>query len=271
MAASHPLPEPVSHGRRLTALAAAHPDQDAIVYAAPDGAERRVSWAELDRRSSQVARLLAARGVGEGATVAVGLPNCPEHFLACFAAWKLGALALPLRAALPAPERDALLALARPALVVAEWGDLPYPTLSPADLDRAADYPDGPLPDRVPHPGRAVASGGATGRPKLIVATVPGLFDPDEPAVPYLRPGDGKCGELRAGYAKVDRIGRTPARPGVDVHPWVEVLDVSVGETACRRELRPLREAGNSRDRRGGRGGCGGHRLRHLPHLPRLP
>ena len=187
MAASHPLPEPVSYGRRLTELAAAHPEKGAIVYAAPDGAERRVSWAELDRRSSQVARLLAARGVGEGATVVVGLPNCPEHFLACFAAWKLGGLALPLRAALPAPERDALLALARPALVVAEWGELPYPTLSPADLDRAAGYADGPLPDRVPHPGRAVASGGATGRPKLVVAPGPlaarpgayaGLFGP---------------------------------------------------------------------------------------------
>jgi bile acid-coenzyme A ligase len=166
-------PAPVSYGRRLTMLATERPDGAAIIFAPQDGEERRLSWSELERRANQVARLLADRGVGERDTVVIGFPNNPEHVIISFATWKLGGMILTLRAALPPYERDAILDLAHPRLVVADWPDIAYPLMPPADLARAEEYPDDPLPDRVPEPGRALASGGSTGRPKIIVTPGP--------------------------------------------------------------------------------------------------
>jgi bile acid-coenzyme A ligase len=42
-----------------------------------------------------------------------------------------------------------------------------------AELERAEEYAGEPLPDRVSNPGRALASGGSTGRPKIIVTPGP--------------------------------------------------------------------------------------------------
>jgi len=159
----------ISFGRRAAELAAAHPEKPAVIFLPQAGEERIVSWRELDRASNQIARLLAARGVHEGATVVVGGVNSPEHILVTVAAWKLGALMLPLRAVLPARERDAILAIARPALIFADWEDVAYPVIHPADLSLAAAYDDTPLPDDPPHPGKAIASGGSTGRAKIVV------------------------------------------------------------------------------------------------------
>jgi long-subunit acyl-CoA synthetase (AMP-forming) len=76
--------------------------------------------------------------------VVVGLPNSPAHFFATFAAWKLGALTLPLRSVMAAKERDSILALGKPQVVVANWPDLPYTTLS-------ADALATPLTSRMTH------------------------------------------------------------------------------------------------------------------------
>src|SRR5215212_5501455 len=103
--------EPISYGRRLSLLAAEHPDRAAIVFVPQEGEERVVTWAALDCASNRVARLLAARGLDQRSLLAVGLPNCPEHYVATFAGWKLGALVLPLRANLSARERDQILEL----------------------------------------------------------------------------------------------------------------------------------------------------------------
>ena len=157
------------HGGRYPLLAQEHPEKTAIVFVSVDGSERQVSWRELDERSNQVARLLAGRGVGEHSLVVVGLPNCPEHYVATFAAWKLGALVLPLRAVLPGRERDQILELGDPAVVVADWEDVTFPLVTMNDLAASMALPAEPLPDRTPHPGKAIASGGSTGRPKIIV------------------------------------------------------------------------------------------------------
>lgn len=166
-------PAPVSYGRRLADHAAAHPDRPALIFAPAAGPEIARSWRDLDAASNRAARLLAARGVGQGDTVALALPNCPAHFVVAFAAWKLGATLLALRADQPARERDELVALARPALVVADWPDAAAPALAPPDLATADALPADPLPDRVSDPGRALASGGSTGRPKIIVTPGP--------------------------------------------------------------------------------------------------
>jgi bile acid-coenzyme A ligase len=154
-------------------------DETAIVHVGPDGAEHAVSWRDLDRRANQVARLLQSRGVGQGSTVIVALPNTPQHFFADFAAWRLGATVLPLRWDLPSWERDRLLDLASPTAVVGSWADAAAGTLSPDDVDASVAFDDGELPDRVPDPVRVIATSGSTGRPKLIVIPVAGVVGAD--------------------------------------------------------------------------------------------
>lgn len=170
--------EVVSAGRRLSWHAERHPDATVLIIVRPDGEVREVTWGELDAWSNRLARFFAERGVAETSTVAIGLPNCAEHVAACYATWKLGAMTLPLREAMPEPERDAILDLARPTLVISDWQGLAWPNLSRARLARADGYSSDPLPDRLPTPGRAMASSGATGRPKLIVRRAPWGFPP---------------------------------------------------------------------------------------------
>jgi len=180
----------VSFGRRLSQLASKHPDRTAILFVPVDGLERDVSWCELDRFSNQVARLLASHGVDHTSRVIIALPNCPEHYVTAYAAWKLGAFILPLRAALPQHERDQIMTLFNPTVVIADWENIQYQNLSLAGLRHAEALSDHPHPDRIPHPGKAIASGGSTGRPKIIVdplswARVPG----GPPYYDWLQPG----------------------------------------------------------------------------------
>lgn len=161
--------EPISYGRRLSMLAAEHPNKAAIIFAPVEGPGRTMTWGELDRASNRVARLLEERGVNGRAMVVVGLPNWPEHYVATFATWKLGALVLPMRSSLPARERDQILEVGTPAVVVANWEDVAFPLLTTADLASADAYADTPHPDRIPHPGKSIGSGGSTGRSKIIV------------------------------------------------------------------------------------------------------
>ncbi len=56
----------------LPRSAAIYPDRTAIVHG-----ERRISYREFDARARRLASALAARGIGEGDTVSVVLPNVP--------------------------------------------------------------------------------------------------------------------------------------------------------------------------------------------------
>ncbi len=177
------MTELVSFGRRLSMLAEEHPDRDAIIFIPVDGDEEHVSWARLDRRSNQIARLLSGRGVDEHSRVVVGMPNMPAHFLLTYAAWKLGALVIPIRSNLPARERDQLLDLAQPTIVIAPWGrEITHPFLSREELEGSYDWDDSALPDVTPNPGKSVCSGGSTGRPKIIVDPRPWAFVPGDVA-----------------------------------------------------------------------------------------
>ena len=72
--------------------AAAAPDKVAIVEAGG----RTWTYGELKRASDRLANAFRARGVGRGDRVAVVLPQSPEVMVAHLAAWKLGAVTLPL-------------------------------------------------------------------------------------------------------------------------------------------------------------------------------
>lgn len=166
-------PELISLPSRISKSAMEHPERAAIIFVPEEGPHQTYTWQQLDRQTNQLARFLADKGVDEQAHVVVGLHNCPEHLLVDIAAWKLGAMVIPIRNATPPHERDQILALAKPTVVVTDWTDIPYPTLTIEDLHKANEYLDDPLPDVIPFPGRAMASGGSTGRPKLIVENAP--------------------------------------------------------------------------------------------------
>ncbi len=101
----------------------------------------------------------------------IALPNCAEFVATTIACWKLGAVPQPVSARLPARELEAIIELAAPRVVVD----------TPLDVD---GLDDGPLPDAVSNPYKAMTSGGSTGRPKLILANQASLIDAD--AAPLL-------------------------------------------------------------------------------------
>lgn len=167
----------MSIGRAVGWLAERDPDRPAVTH---EG--RTVSRAELDRRTNRLARAYEGLGVGQDDMVTVALPNGIEFYEACVAAWKLGAIPQPVSARLPFPEREAIVALADPALVVGvepgTHGD--RPSVAAGFVPDPA-LPDGPLPDRTASSWKAPTSGGSTGRPKLIVSGEPGALDPEAP------------------------------------------------------------------------------------------
>ncbi|MEU9161521.1 AMP-binding protein [Streptomyces sp. NPDC048424] len=82
-------PPTVLHAFR--AAAARVPERTALAYF--DG---RIGYAEADALSDSVAGHLAARGLRRGDRVAVMLQNTPHFVLAVLAAWKAGAVVVPL-------------------------------------------------------------------------------------------------------------------------------------------------------------------------------
>src|SRR4051794_29792970 len=77
-----------------------------------------VSYADLDRLSDEVAVGLAARGLGLGDVLALVLPTIPEYMVCYLAAAKLGAITAGVNVRLSESERDGVLAVAQPKLVV---------------------------------------------------------------------------------------------------------------------------------------------------------
>ena len=108
----------VPFGTQIHRVAEADPEGIGIIFAAEDGTERQVTWRELDERSTQMAHVLVEQGLRVGDLLAVCLRNSPEHLMACFAGWKVGATVVPMRWDLPEWERGRVLAAIRPKLII---------------------------------------------------------------------------------------------------------------------------------------------------------
>ncbi|NYI23562.1 acid--CoA ligase [Sphingobium indicum] len=145
--------------------------------------DESIGWRELEERSNRLARHYQSLGLGRGDFATIVLPNGIEFYCAAIAVWKLGATPQPISCHAPQVEQCALIELGQPKLVIG-WSHAQPPngvaTVPPgfATPDLSAE----PLPDMVADKWKALASGGSTGRPKLIVSITPGRFDPLDPS-----------------------------------------------------------------------------------------
>ena len=163
----------VSIARRIRQLVAEHPDEDDVVFrhVGLDGSEPGFSWTSLDRRSGQVAAALAARGLRQGDRLAVALRNSPQFVFSVLAAWKLGAVPVPIRWDVPGWELDRLREVVEPGVFLGA-ADMPW-------LDATAGDPVPDLPDVISPQFNGICSSGSTGTPKVILAERPGLYMPE--------------------------------------------------------------------------------------------
>ena len=161
--------ETVSIPRRMRALAAERPDEEVFRYVAVDGSEPGFTWAELDRRSSQLAGALAECGLGLGDRLGIGLRNSPEFVLTAFAAWKLGSIPVPMRWDMPEWEVGRLRETIDGKVHVGE-DDLAW-----IDATASRDLPD--LPDIISPQSNGICSSGSTGLPKVILSSRPSVYD----------------------------------------------------------------------------------------------
>src|SRR5687768_7359585 len=175
--------QPVPFGARLSQLAAERPDGIAAVLVTAAGERHEHTFADLGRAANRIARLLLDRGVASDDGGAVGLPRCDELWPVAFGIWKAGAIMVPLRDDLPTPERDGLLQLAAPKLVIADWDDV-ADAIDRDALKDAQDLDDTPLPPLAPSVPLMTGSGGSTGRPKLIRTPLPSTVTPGQPFNP---------------------------------------------------------------------------------------
>jgi bile acid-coenzyme A ligase len=165
---------------QLPALHAARdPRRPAITFG-----DEVVTREGLEVRANRRARRLGGLGIGQGDMVTVALPNGLELYETTFALWKLGAVPNMVSAKLPDGELGAIVQLVDPRLVIG---------VDPARLPGRAVLAAGQSVDRTlsaepleaaisPH-WKAMTSGGSTGRPKIIVDHMPGVYDPQTPAL----------------------------------------------------------------------------------------
>ncbi|HEX4220671.1 MAG TPA: AMP-binding protein, partial [Acidimicrobiales bacterium] len=207
---------PVTYPRRLHDLALAEPSAPALTVVEPGGGSVSVTRAELDHRSLALAGALAEAGVTQDSLVLLAIPNSVEFVACAYAVWWLGACMLPLSTKLVAAERAGILAAAaesgRQIITIVADGvqaggtDISLSRLLDKARTRPADAPPDREHDIVPFPGRALPSGGSTGRPKIIVDTRPHVAEPE------------------ASSPLEDLLGRRPGQTALVVGPVYHAL-----------------------------------------------
>jgi bile acid-coenzyme A ligase len=160
----------ISLSRVVAHWADQQPDDIAICHES-----EQISWRDLESSTNQLARAYAGMGVKPDDFVTVALPNGIEFFQACLAIWKLGATPQPVSAKLPNFERDQIIELANPSLVIGVTEDIGLAAGFKPDPELSTE----PLPEITATSFKAMTSGGSTGRPKLIVSASPSAWDID--------------------------------------------------------------------------------------------
>ncbi|MFI6363201.1 amino acid adenylation domain-containing protein [Nocardia sp. NPDC050630] len=174
----------------MAAAVEANPDGIAVVCADASATKGQLSYAELDDRSTRLARLLIERGVGPEDLVAVGIPRSLESVVAVWAVAKTGAGFVPVDPNYPAErvahmvtDSGAVLGLAVAEVAAelpdrAEWLviDTPEFALRLEEYSgEAITYADRVRAVRAENPAYVIYTSGSTGKPKGVVVTQAGL------------------------------------------------------------------------------------------------
>ncbi|MFJ2249370.1 amino acid adenylation domain-containing protein [Streptomyces sp. NPDC087862] len=167
----------------ISERAARRPDAVAVTVPALHEPARRLTYAELERRSEESARHLRGLGVGAGSVVALCLEKSPELVIALLAVLKAGGAYLPIPADHPADRVAHTVRTAGATLVVAEddacrdrLAGLPERTLTLRELREAAPATDdlsgtGPGAAEPAGPDSTayiIHTSGSTGLPKAV-------------------------------------------------------------------------------------------------------
>lgn len=162
-------------GRQLACIAAARPNDPAIIYVSAQNKETVMTWGRLEKLSNQIAWYLLDQGIEQGKSVIAALPNIPTHIALAFGIWKAGGCYVPVSPRTPLRNMAEICDCVLPYLIVTN-GNAPksYKRLSSAELrEVAARYPESMPPDRLAVPNLANLSGGTTGKVKVIQQNMP--------------------------------------------------------------------------------------------------
>ncbi|WP_217143291.1 non-ribosomal peptide synthetase [Streptomyces sp. AC627_RSS907] len=140
-----------------------------------------MTFAGLRDRSRAVAGVLARRGIGPERTVGLAIPRSLDSIVALFAVLRVGAAYVPLELDHPDERIAAIVADARPDVILTTSGVAPRLTGDLIELDRPLPEaepfvtfaPDDP--NRLRHPAYTIYTSGSTGKPKGVVTEYAGL------------------------------------------------------------------------------------------------
>jgi acetyl-CoA C-acetyltransferase len=171
-------------GRALRTVAAWKGMEPAVTLAGRGFQTRRLTFHELERQSNQLARAYAGFDVERNDFCVVSLPTGTEMVVSVFAVWKLGATPVNVNCSLTFHERDPIVRLASPKIIVGV-PNRRDPNMRLHDGFRCIPegfVPDNrlsfdPLPDSFAEEWLVCTSGGSTGRPKLIVLHAPSFVN----------------------------------------------------------------------------------------------
>ncbi|WP_241093258.1 non-ribosomal peptide synthetase, partial [Xanthomonas bonasiae] len=159
---------------RFERKAQSRPDGIALIQG-----ERSLTYAELDRRSNQLAHALIGLGVGPESIVAIAVPRSFEMLIGALGVWKAGAAYLPMDLSQPAERLDEIAVDSGVSVVLQMSGsatDLPIERLC-LDEMALADQPQ-IRPAVVREAGQlayVIYTSGSTGRPKGVMVTHAGV------------------------------------------------------------------------------------------------
>jgi len=180
-------------GAILDDLAAAKPEETLLTTAMNSGTSETVTREALKNWSDHLALSLLDHGVGRGDLIPIHLPTSNQFLVAAVGILKAGGTPMPVSSRVPETELKGLIDLAHPRVIISTQL-FDQKTLNPNDFANRGPM-SAELPNPISNPIKALASGGSTGKPKLILTTGDALFDPDNPVIPQLmrfEPGDLK-------------------------------------------------------------------------------
>lgn len=166
----------ISYGERIRTLAQAQPDVAAVRMVVNGEETGAIDYAGLNRAADRLARRFLDMGANADSFIAIALPNGIAFYVALVAAWRIGACPAPLKYDMTAPERRQFLDLLDPTVLIGNWQILPEREISAAEIEAmGGDIARvEPVADVIPQRCWAIASGGSTGKPKIILNCRPG-------------------------------------------------------------------------------------------------